>query len=67
LTVSEDLDCSGLSPSGRTICAFDEGLIAGIFERYAGRGFDVKEIDCWSTGAKTCRFAVRPTGPRAAP
>ncbi len=60
LTVSEDLDCSGLPLLGRTICSFDEGLIAGIFKRYVGKEFKVKEIDCWTTGAKTCRFTVRP-------
>jgi predicted hydrocarbon binding protein len=60
LTVSEDLDCSGVPVTGRPICSFDEGFIAGIFERFAGREFEVKEIDCWATGAKTCRFTVRP-------
>ncbi|MBI0582984.1 MAG: 4-vinyl reductase [Methanomassiliicoccus sp.] len=60
LTVSEDLDCSGTPVIGRPICSFDEGFIAGVFERFAGREFDVREIDCWATGAKTCRFTVRP-------
>jgi predicted hydrocarbon binding protein len=60
LTVSEDLDCSGVPIIGRPICSFDEGFIAGIFERFAGRQFEVKEIDCWATGAKICRFIVRP-------
>jgi uncharacterized protein len=64
LTVSEDLDCSGLPLRGRTICSFDEGLIGGIFKRYTGQEFRVKEIDCWTTGAKTCRFTVRPGGMR---
>ena len=63
LTVSEDLDCSGVPVTGRPICSFDEGFIAGIFERFSGRPFEVKEIDCWATGAKTCRFTVRPAGP----
>lgn len=60
LTVSEDLDCSGVPITGRPICSFDEGFIAGIFERFSGRQFEVKEIDCWATGAKTCRFTVKP-------
>ena len=58
LTVSEDLDCSGLPVSGETVCDYDEGFIAGIFEVYSGRQFNVKEIDCWSTGDRTCRFSV---------
>jgi predicted hydrocarbon binding protein len=56
LTVSEDLDCSGLPVSGVAVCAYDEGFIAGVFCTYTGREFDVKEIDCWATGERTCRF-----------
>lgn len=58
LTVSEDLDCSGLPVSGDTVCDYDEGLIAGILEAYTGRPFEVKEIDCWATGDRTCRFTA---------
>lgn len=56
LTVSEDLDCSGLPVSGVTVCEYDEGFIAGIFEVYTGKRFDVREVDCWATGDRTCRF-----------
>lgn len=56
LTVSEDLDCSGLPLHEEAICTFDEGLIAGILESYTGTRFNVKEIDCWCTGDRTCRF-----------
>lgn len=58
LTVSEDLDCSGLPISGNTICDYDEGFIEGIFNVYTGKKFTVKEIDCWATGDRTCRFTV---------
>lgn len=58
LTVSEDLDCSGLPITGETVCDYDEGFIAGILETYSGRQFTVKEIDCWSTGDRTCRFTA---------
>jgi predicted hydrocarbon binding protein len=58
LTVSEDLDCSGLPVNGSTVCDYDEGFIAGIFHVYTGKNFDVKEVDCWSTGERTCRFTV---------
>ena len=57
-TVSEDLDCSGLPIKGVTVCDYDEGFIAGIFEVYTGKDFLVKEIDCWSTGERTCRFTI---------
>lgn len=60
ITVSEDLDCSGLPVSGNTICDYDEGFIAGILHAYTGRAFSVEEVDCWATGDRTCRFAIRP-------
>ncbi len=56
LTVSEDLDCSGLPLIDEAICTFDEGLIAGIFQSFTGKPFDVKEVDCWCTGDRVCRF-----------
>jgi hypothetical protein len=58
LTVSEDLDCSGVPVIGETICVYDEGFIAGVLQAYSGKEFDVKEVDCWASGAKTCRFTV---------
>ena len=60
LTVSEDLDCSGLPDMDHTVCTYDEGFIAGIFHCYSGKAFDVKEVDCWCTGDRTCRFQVQP-------
>ncbi len=58
LTVAEDLDCSGLPISGETVCDYDEGFIAGILKAYTGKDFYVKEIDCWASGDRVCRFAV---------
>lgn len=58
LTLSEDLDCSGLPETHDTMCHYDEGFIAAILESYGGAPFKVKEIDCWCTGARTCRFAA---------
>jgi predicted hydrocarbon binding protein len=60
LTVSEDLDCSGLPIMEEAICIYDEGVIAGILETYTGLALDVQEVDCWCTGDRVCRFkAVR--------
>ena len=56
LTVSEDLDCSGLPVTGETVCDYDEGFIAGILEAYTGKAYTVREIDCWASGDRTCRF-----------
>ncbi len=58
LTVSEDLDCSGLPIFGESVCDYDEGFIAGILQEYTGKKFMVKEVDCWATGERTCRFEV---------
>ena len=59
LTISEDLDCSGLPFYGVPVCDYDEGFIAGILHMYSGRSFEVKEIDCWGTGERTCRFTAK--------
>lgn len=56
MTVAEDLDCSGLPENGIDICIFDEGFIAGLLKCFLGIDFKVKEIDCWCTGDRTCRF-----------
>ena len=32
ITVAEDLDCSGLPITNETVCDYDEGFIAGIFD-----------------------------------
>lgn len=58
LTVSEDLDCSGLPITGDTVCTYDEGFIAGILEEFTGDSFHVVEVDCWATGDRTCRFTA---------
>ena len=58
LTVSEDLDCSGLPEMGYEICTYDEGFISGLLESFTGSAFKVKEVDCWCTGDRTCRFTA---------
>lgn len=59
LTISEDLDCSGLPIGGGTVCDYDEGFLEGVFEVYMNRNFKAKEVDCWATGERTCRFEVK--------
>lgn len=56
LTVDEDLDCSGLPDTDEQICVYDEGLIQGILEAFTGKKYSVREVDCWCTGERTCRF-----------
>jgi hypothetical protein len=59
LTVAEDLDCSGLPSTDEVVCQYDEGFISGIFEAYTGKPFYAKEIDCWASGDRICRFDVK--------
>ncbi len=59
ITVAEDLDCSGLPCCDEVVCQYDEGFIAGILEAYTGEPFSAKEIDCWASGDRVCRFDVR--------
>jgi len=58
LTVSEDLDCSGLPELDYEICIYDEGFITALMESFTGRKFRVNEVDCWCTGDRTCRFSA---------
>ncbi|MDD5362834.1 MAG: 4-vinyl reductase [Ignavibacteria bacterium] len=59
ISVAEDLDCSGLSVSDETVCNYDEGFFSGIMNEYTGKNYIVKEIDCWSTGDRVCRFEFK--------
>jgi predicted hydrocarbon binding protein len=59
ITISEDLDCSGLPEMDFEICTYDEGFIAALLESYSGKCFQVKEVDCWCTGDRTCRFVAQ--------
>jgi len=61
LTVAEDLDCSGIPICDEQICTYDEGFINGLLGEYSGKNFDVKEVDCWASGDRVCRFDVRAT------
>jgi predicted hydrocarbon binding protein len=56
LTVAEDLDCSGLPITDEQICIYDEGFISGVLSEHTGKEFTAKEIDCWCSGDRVCRF-----------
>lgn len=56
--VDEDLDCSGLPDTHEHICVYDEGFIKGILDSFSGKSYTVKEVDCWCSGARTCRFSA---------
>lgn len=56
LTVAQDLDCSGLPPTNEVVCSYDEGFLSGVLEAYAAKPYKVREIDCWASGDRVCRF-----------
>lgn len=56
LTVGQDLDCSGLPPTNEVVCNYDEGFIAGILDTYIHKPYIVREVDCWASGDRVCRF-----------
>ena len=60
VTVAEDLDCSGLISCDETICTYDEGFLSGLITEHTGRKFEAKEVDCWCTGDRVCRFEIEP-------
>lgn len=59
ITISEDLDCSGLPELDYEVCVYDEGFISGLMESFTGKKFKVREVDCWCTGDRTCRFTAQ--------
>ena len=58
LTVSEVFNGTATTEIDTEICVYDEGFIAGLMESFTGSRFKVKEIDCWCTGDRTCRFTA---------
>lgn len=60
MTVAEDLDCSGLPVCNEVICTYDEGFIAGLLSAHTRREFNVREVDCWCSGDRVCRFEAKP-------
>lgn len=61
LTVAQDLDCSGLPPTGEVVCNYDEGFLSGVLEVYTKKPYVVREIDCWASGDRVCRFRCHHT------
>lgn len=59
LTIDEDLDCSGLPVMDYESCIYDEGFVGALFESFTGTPWRAREVDCWCTGARTCRFQVK--------
>ncbi|MDR0671731.1 MAG: hypothetical protein LBF64_05400 [Oscillospiraceae bacterium] len=37
--------------------------MSGILEIYTGQKYDVREVDCWASGDRVCRFEAVVTKP----
>ncbi|MCL1983289.1 MAG: 4-vinyl reductase [Clostridiales bacterium] len=58
VAIDEDLDCSGLPELDYETCIYDEGFMSAMVGCYTQQEWVAKEIDCWCTGARTCRFMI---------
>ncbi len=57
--VHECVTCSGLTPVGRPLCAFEGGLIAGVVESIEGVRVRAREVTCiGGLGDATCGFEL---------
>lgn len=56
IAVHEDLDCSGLPSTNEIVCNFDEGFLSGILEAYIHKPVEIREVECWASGSRVCRF-----------
>ncbi len=54
--VGEEKDFSGLPVTGDQVCNYDEGFLSGVLKEYTGKDYLVKEVDCWASGVRVCRF-----------
>lgn len=60
-TLEECVHCAGAKPSGRALCRFEAGIIAGALERFLDREIDgasVSENKCWGLGHDRCEFTI---------
>ncbi|HEX8987030.1 MAG TPA: V4R domain-containing protein [Rhodocyclaceae bacterium] len=57
--VHECVTCSGLTPVGRPLCAFEGGLIAGVLEGIRGGKVRAREVTCiGGLGDASCGFDI---------
>ncbi len=65
ITVSEDLDCSGL-PGTVTVYARMMKVISGLRESFMGGRMSSRRLTAGGTGDRTCRFTVDPKTKKSA-
>jgi hypothetical protein len=58
--VTDCYECANMPDVGRTLCAFDEGILEAIFYTRLKQEFRIKEIECWGTGYSHCKYLALP-------
>jgi predicted hydrocarbon binding protein len=66
LVVYDCFECSDLPLLGRPACAFDLGVLRGVFDAHSGVEQSVKETECYAMGNGRCCFVVAGNGQPAA-
>lgn len=50
--------CSKMPDVGKTLCSMDEGIIEGVFSSTLDQDYSVRELECYGTGHRHCKFLV---------
>jgi predicted hydrocarbon binding protein len=58
LDIFDCFECQDLPKLGRPACAFDAGILTGIFESFFEEDQTVTETNCYAMGDAFCRFEV---------
>ncbi len=58
IRVRECITCSGLKETGKQLCYFEGGFIAGCIESVFNKKVNVKETHCAGLGDDFCQFRV---------
>lgn len=58
ITIKDCFDCGDMPEVGHTLCSLDEGMIEGIYEERLGKEVTVREVECFGTGERHCRFKI---------
>ncbi len=53
-------ECEDLPQLGKPACAFDSGLLEGIFSNYYGQEVEAEETKCYAQGDNLCQFVIKP-------
>lgn len=53
-------ECEDLPKLGRPACAFDSGVLEGIFSNFFDQEVEVEETKCYAQGDDYCQFLIKP-------